>query len=151
VKLIDFAQDRRKRHGHTAFSLKNLKPKVGELQMDRLRSEDLKEEKVVTTPIIIVAGRHDGCVWQSSSGEADRTRTRPFSSVCPSRCSSARQRRLRSFAQFGSSYIQTAPFPFPEVWLLPFPEVRLRQVIFLSVAHTSEAIFMPIQVAQPRS
>jgi hypothetical protein len=25
-------------------------PKVGELQMDWLRSEDLKEEKVVTTP-----------------------------------------------------------------------------------------------------
>jgi hypothetical protein len=32
------------------------KPKVRELQMDRLRSEDLKEEKVVTTPTIIVAG-----------------------------------------------------------------------------------------------
>jgi hypothetical protein len=26
------------------------KPKVGELQMDWLRSENLKEEKVVTTP-----------------------------------------------------------------------------------------------------
>jgi hypothetical protein len=32
----------------TPLSLKN--PKVGELQMDWLRSEDLKEEKVVTTP-----------------------------------------------------------------------------------------------------
>jgi len=28
--------------------------------MDRLRSEDLKEEKVVTAPTIIVAGRHGG-------------------------------------------------------------------------------------------
>jgi hypothetical protein len=37
-----------KRHGYTALSLKN--PKVGKLQMDWLRSEDLKEEKVVTTP-----------------------------------------------------------------------------------------------------
>jgi len=27
------------------------KPKMGELQMDWLRSEDLKEEKVVTTPV----------------------------------------------------------------------------------------------------
>jgi len=34
-------------------------PKVGELQMDWLRSEDLKEEKVVTTPIFIVAGLAD--------------------------------------------------------------------------------------------
>jgi hypothetical protein len=31
-------------------------PKVGELQMDWLRSEDLKEEKVVTTPVFVVAG-----------------------------------------------------------------------------------------------
>jgi hypothetical protein len=30
-------------------------PKVRELQMDWLRSEDLKEEKVVTTPTAIVA------------------------------------------------------------------------------------------------
>jgi hypothetical protein len=30
------------------------KPKVGGLQMDWLRSEDLKEEKVVTTPLVIV-------------------------------------------------------------------------------------------------
>jgi hypothetical protein len=49
VKLIDFAQDRLKRHGYTALSLK--KPKVGELQMDWLRSENLKEEKVVTAPL----------------------------------------------------------------------------------------------------
>ena len=33
------------------------KPKVGEFQMDWLRSEDLKEEKVITTPSIIIAGR----------------------------------------------------------------------------------------------
>jgi hypothetical protein len=31
------------------------KPKVGELQMDWLRSEDLKEEKNVTAPIVIIA------------------------------------------------------------------------------------------------
>ena len=31
------------------------KPKVGELQMDWLRSEDLKEEKNVTAPVIIIA------------------------------------------------------------------------------------------------
>jgi hypothetical protein len=30
---------------------------VGELQMDWLRSEDLKEEKVITTPLVIIAGR----------------------------------------------------------------------------------------------
>lgn len=35
VELIDFAQDRLKRHGHTAFSLKQ--PKVEELQMDDIR------------------------------------------------------------------------------------------------------------------
>jgi hypothetical protein len=29
------------------------KPKVGELQMDWLRSEDLKEEKVVTTSFVL--------------------------------------------------------------------------------------------------
>jgi hypothetical protein len=29
---------------------------VGELQMDWLRSEDLKEEKNVTAPIVIIAG-----------------------------------------------------------------------------------------------
>jgi hypothetical protein len=31
------------------------KPKVEELQMDWLRSEDLKEEKVITTPVVIIA------------------------------------------------------------------------------------------------
>jgi hypothetical protein len=31
------------------------KPKVGELQMDWLRSEDLKEEKVVTAPAVIIS------------------------------------------------------------------------------------------------
>ncbi len=56
VKLIDFAQDRCKRHGQTAFAEK---PKVGELQMDWLRSEDLKEEKDVTAPAFIVAGTSD--------------------------------------------------------------------------------------------
>jgi len=36
-------------------------PKVGELQMDWLRSEDLKEEKVVTTPAQTIARRK--VVW----------------------------------------------------------------------------------------
>ena len=56
VALIDFAQDRCKRHGQTAFAEK---PKVEELQMDWLRSEDLKEEKDVTAPTFIVAGTSD--------------------------------------------------------------------------------------------
>lgn len=43
VELIDFAQDRFENHGHAALLLQNLK--VGELQMNWLRSEDLKEEK----------------------------------------------------------------------------------------------------------
>jgi hypothetical protein len=49
VEVIDFAQDRLKRHCGTPAL--NEKSKVGELQMDWLRSEDLKEEKVVTTPV----------------------------------------------------------------------------------------------------
>ena len=48
LELIDFVQDRLKRHEYTSLSLKT--PKVGELQMDWLRAEDLKEEKAVTTP-----------------------------------------------------------------------------------------------------
>ena len=44
VELIDFAQDRLKRHCGTPAL--NEKSKVGELQMDWLRSEDLKEEEV---------------------------------------------------------------------------------------------------------
>jgi hypothetical protein len=48
VELIDFAQDRFKRHGQTAFLLKSLS--LGELQMDWLRSEDLKEVQVATAP-----------------------------------------------------------------------------------------------------
>ena len=35
------------------------KPKVEELQMDCLRSEDLKEEKDVTAPTFILAGTSD--------------------------------------------------------------------------------------------
>jgi len=42
MELIDFAQDRLKRHGNHSLA-ENLS---GELQMDWLRSEDLKEEKV---------------------------------------------------------------------------------------------------------
>jgi len=44
------------------------RPKVGELQMDWLRSEDLKEEKDVTAPNFIVAGAGDQnwtCIWLS--------------------------------------------------------------------------------------
>jgi hypothetical protein len=33
------------------------KPKMGKLQMDWLRSEDLKEEKNVTAPVVIIAAR----------------------------------------------------------------------------------------------
>jgi hypothetical protein len=51
VKVINFAQDRLKRHG-TGLSEK---PKMGELQMDWLRSEDLKEENVLTTPAATVS------------------------------------------------------------------------------------------------
>jgi hypothetical protein len=50
VELIDFAQDHFKRHGQTSLAEK---PKVEELQMDWLRSEDLKEEKVLTAPIAL--------------------------------------------------------------------------------------------------
>jgi hypothetical protein len=51
LQLIDFAQDRLKRHGiHRSLAEK---PKVGELQMDWLRSEDLKEEKAVTTSLAL--------------------------------------------------------------------------------------------------
>ena len=60
LQLIDFAQDRLKRHGYTALSLK--KPKVGELQMDWLRSEDLKEEKVVTTPAATIPRQKAVCL-----------------------------------------------------------------------------------------
>ena len=52
VQLIDFVQNRFKSHW-VHRSLK--KPKREELQMDWLRTEDLKEEKVVTTPIAIVS------------------------------------------------------------------------------------------------
>jgi hypothetical protein len=52
VELIDFVQNRFKSHGYTALAEK---PKRGELQMDWLRSEDLKEEKVVTTSTVIVS------------------------------------------------------------------------------------------------
>ena len=38
------------------ISLLDEKPKMGELQMDWLRSEDLKEEENVTTPATIIAG-----------------------------------------------------------------------------------------------
>jgi hypothetical protein len=48
MELIDFVQDGFKRHGHTPLSHK--KPKMGGLQMDWHRSEDLKEEKVITAP-----------------------------------------------------------------------------------------------------
>jgi hypothetical protein len=56
LELVNFVQDRCKNHGYTALSQKNQKPKMGGLQMDWLRSEDLKEEKVITTPLVVIAG-----------------------------------------------------------------------------------------------
>jgi hypothetical protein len=41
LELIDFAQDRLKRHGYTSLAEQ---PKVGELQMDWLRSENKGED-----------------------------------------------------------------------------------------------------------
>jgi hypothetical protein len=52
VELIDFTQDRFEQHGNTALSQEL--SKLGGLQMDRLRAEDLKEEKVVTTPVTTI-------------------------------------------------------------------------------------------------
>jgi hypothetical protein len=40
----------------------------------------------------------------------------PLGSVCVSRCSNVRQRRLRSFAQFWCQFIDAAHIPFPR-WL----------------------------------
>ncbi len=59
VELIDFAQDRFKGHG---TPLSRNKTKMGGLQMDWLRSEDLKEEKVVTTPVITIRPQRLLCV-----------------------------------------------------------------------------------------
>ena len=53
MELLDLVQDSFKSHGYTALS--QGKPKMGELQMDWLSSEDLKEEKVVTAPLVIIA------------------------------------------------------------------------------------------------
>jgi hypothetical protein len=53
MELLYFVQDRLKGHGYTA--LLQGKPKMGELQMDWLSSEDLKEEKVATAPFLIIA------------------------------------------------------------------------------------------------
>jgi hypothetical protein len=53
AELIDFLRDRCERLADRSLAEK---PKVGELQMDWLRSEDLKEEKNVTAPIGIIAG-----------------------------------------------------------------------------------------------
>jgi hypothetical protein len=50
MKLVNFVQNRFKSHGYAPF----MGLREGELQMDCLASEDLKEEKVVTTPITIV-------------------------------------------------------------------------------------------------
>jgi hypothetical protein len=53
MELLDFVQNRYKGQGYTTLS--QGKPKMGELQMDWLSSEDLKEEKVVTAPALIIA------------------------------------------------------------------------------------------------
>jgi hypothetical protein len=50
LKLMNFVQNRFESHGCAPF----MGLREGELQMDCLASEDLKEEKVVTTPIITV-------------------------------------------------------------------------------------------------
>ena len=52
MELLDFVQDRFKKHKRTALS--QHKPKVEGLQMDWLRSEDLKEEKVITAPVVTI-------------------------------------------------------------------------------------------------
>jgi hypothetical protein len=54
VELVDFLKDRFKHHGYTALSLRSLR--LGGLQMDWLRSEDLKEEKVGNHPAVTVTG-----------------------------------------------------------------------------------------------
>src|ERR1700677_2930004 len=46
----------------TALSLKQ--PKVGELQMDWLRSEDLNEEQVATTPTVTITHQNAICPIQ---------------------------------------------------------------------------------------
>jgi len=56
LELIDFAQDRLKRHGYTGTPLSLKNPKVWEnFRWTGLRPEDLNEEKVVTTPSLIMA------------------------------------------------------------------------------------------------
>jgi hypothetical protein len=50
------------------------KPKVEELQMDWLRSENLKEVKEVTAPLLIIAGRQTWC----SASEAAESRESLF-------------------------------------------------------------------------
>ncbi len=64
VKFIDFAQDYCKGMGRPLFSLKS---KVRELQMDRLRLEDLKEEKDVTALIVVIA-EQGRLIWATRSG-----------------------------------------------------------------------------------
>ena len=68
--LIDFAKGRCERFRQTAHWLKSLR--VGELQMDWLRSEDLKEEKSVTAPWLIVAVEAH-CVLSLSGGVGRHT------------------------------------------------------------------------------
>jgi hypothetical protein len=46
--------------------------------MDRLRSEDLKEEKVVTTPTVIVAGRHGGLTHKVGAIPSVREEVHPL-------------------------------------------------------------------------
>ena len=54
---------------------------MGKLQMDWLRSEDLKEEKNVTAPITIIAGAGTLCILGFSTGSEayhwDMRRLRP--------------------------------------------------------------------------
>jgi hypothetical protein len=62
VELIDFAQDRLKRHGHTALSLKHLSR--DKLQMDWLSSEDLKRGEGGNHPGVTIARQKMVCLLQ---------------------------------------------------------------------------------------
>jgi hypothetical protein len=55
------------------------KPKVVELQMDWLRSEDLKEEKNVTAPVVIIGVLAGKCILLGDPAKASVVRDRELS------------------------------------------------------------------------
>jgi len=69
--LIDVAQGRYQRH--LANRALAEKPKMGQLQMDWLRSADLKEEKNVTAPVLIIAGEGGLTVGRVAHDRTRRT------------------------------------------------------------------------------